>query len=81
LQAIKEIKEKLVPFTNLLIYHTEGLNYSKVLIYIDCFGAVALYGLCNGFIDYHGFVVSMNAHNVKENYRCNCGYINCEDCC
>ena len=33
LQAIKEIKEKLVPLTDLPIYHTTGFSHPKLLIY------------------------------------------------
>lgn len=31
LQAIKEIKEKLVPWTDLPIYHTTGFNHPKFI--------------------------------------------------
>jgi putative SOS response-associated peptidase YedK len=48
LQAIKEIKEKLVPLTDLPIYHTTGFNHPKLLIYTDrspWFPEVSTWGL------------------------------------
>lgn len=35
LQAIKEIKEKLVPLTDLPLHHTTGFNHPKLLIYTN----------------------------------------------
>lgn len=35
LWAIKEIKENLVPLTDLPIYHTTGFSHPKLLIYTD----------------------------------------------
>jgi len=35
LQAINEIKENLVPLTDLPIYHTTGFSHPKLLIYTD----------------------------------------------
>lgn len=48
LKAIKEIKENLVPLTDLPIYHTTGFNHPKLLIYTDrspWFPEVSTWGL------------------------------------
>jgi len=48
MQAIKEIKENLVPLTDLPIYHTTGFSHPKLLIYTDrspWFPEVSTWGL------------------------------------
>ena len=48
LQAIKEIKENLIPLTNLPVYHTTGFSHPKLLIYTDrspWFPEVSTWGL------------------------------------
>jgi hypothetical protein len=48
LHAIKEIKENLVPLTDLPIYHTTGFSHPKLLIYTDrspWFPEVSTWGL------------------------------------
>jgi putative SOS response-associated peptidase YedK len=48
LQAIKEIKENLVPLTDLPIYHTTGFSHPKLLIYTNrspWFPEVSTWGL------------------------------------
>ena len=35
LQAIEEIRDKLIPFTDLPIYHASGFSYPELLIHTD----------------------------------------------
>ena len=47
-QAVKEIKENLIPLTNLPVYHTTGFSHPKLLIYTDrspWFPEVSTWGL------------------------------------
>lgn len=47
-QAIKEIKDKLIPFTSLPLFHASGFQHPKLLIYTDRspnFPEIAIWGL------------------------------------
>lgn len=53
LQAIEEIIEKLVPLTDLPIYHSSGFNHPELLIYTDRspeFPEVATWGLVPNWV-------------------------------
>jgi len=54
LQAIEEIMDKLIPFTNLPIYHASGFSHPELLIYTDRspnFPEVATWGLVPHWVD------------------------------
>lgn len=53
-QAIEEIMEKLIPLTDLPIYHTSGFNHPELLIYTNrspLFPEVATWGLVPNWVE------------------------------
>lgn len=54
LQAVEEIMERLIPLTDLPLYHVSGFNHPELLIYTDSqpeFPEVATWGLVPDWVD------------------------------